>query len=49
MDMTHFIFETNAIIQCVRVGDMRIEVSYAMSLHKVRPYEIVTTICNYVN
>ena len=34
MDMTYFVFDTNAMNQRVRIGDMRVKVSYAMSLHK---------------
>ena len=34
MDATHFAFDTNAI---VRIGDMRVKVSYTMSLHKTEP------------
>ena len=37
MDMAHFVFDTNAIIQRVHVGDMRVRVSYAMSLDKTGP------------
>ena len=38
MDTTHFVFDTNAmIIQHVRVADMHVGVSYAMSLYKARP------------
>ena len=37
MDTAHFVFDTNAMIQRVRVGDMRVGVSYAMSLHKTGP------------
>ena len=31
---THYVFNANTIIQRVRVGDMRVRLSYAMSLHK---------------
>ena len=34
MDMTYFIFDTNVMIQRVRADDIRVRVSYAMSLHK---------------
>ena len=33
MDTTHFVFDT-LMIQRVRVGDMQVEVSYTVSLHK---------------
>ena len=36
MDTTHFVFDTNAMIQRVRVGDMRVRVSYKISLHNIR-------------
>ena len=35
--MTHFIFDTNTMIKLFRVGDKRVRVSYAMSLHKTEP------------
>ena len=38
IDMTHFVFDTDAIIQHVRVDDMWARVSYTMSLHKTRPW-----------
>ena len=37
MDTTHIVFDTNAMIQRVRVGDMQVSVSYPMSLHKTGP------------
>ena len=37
MDTVHFVFDTNAMIERVRVVDMRVRVSYVMSLHKTRP------------
>ena len=37
MDKAHFVLDTNAMIQRVRVGDMRVRVSYAMSLHQTIP------------
>ena len=35
MDTTHFVFDTNTIVKHVRVGEMRVRVSYGMSLHKI--------------
>ena len=37
MDTTHFVFDTNTMIQRVHVVDMRVKVSYAIRLHKTRP------------
>uniref|UniRef100_A0A9I9EBG5 Uncharacterized protein n=1 Tax=Cucumis melo TaxID=3656 RepID=A0A9I9EBG5_CUCME len=37
MDTSHFIFDTNTIIQYTYAGDIRVRVSYAMSLHKIEP------------
>ena len=34
---TLFVFDTNVMILHVRVRDMRVEISYAMSLHKAKP------------
>ena len=35
MDTTHFVFDTNVMIQRVHVVDMRVRVSCAMSFHKI--------------
>ena len=48
MDMTRFVFDTNTMIQRVRVGDIQVRVSYAMSFHKTG-HEIVATRYNSVN
>ena len=37
MDTVHFIFDTNTMIQHIHVGDMWVEASYAMRLHKIEP------------
>ena len=37
IDTIHFVFDINAMIQRVRVVDMRVRVSYAMSLHQTIP------------
>ena len=37
MDTAHIVFDTNAMIQRVRVVDMLVRVFYAMSLHKTGP------------
>ena len=37
MNTTHFVFDTDAMIKRVHVGDMRASVFYAMSWHKTRP------------
>ena len=37
MDTTHFVFDTNVIIQNIYVGDMRVKVFYEMCLHKTVP------------
>ena len=34
MDTTHFVFDKNAMIQHIHIGDMRVRVFYAISLHK---------------
>ena len=36
MDTTHFVFDTNIMIQRVRVCDMRVNVSYAMSCQTMK-------------
>ena len=37
MNTTDFVFDTNAKIQRVCVGDVRVGSTYAMSLHKIIP------------
>ena len=37
MVTTHFVFGTNAMIQRVRVGNIQVNISYAISLHNIKP------------
>ena len=37
MDTTQFVIDTNAMIQLIHVGGMRVKEYYAMSLHKTGP------------
>ena len=47
MDTTHFAFDTKTMIQRVRLGDMRVRVSYAMNLHKIRQNQVGSEEHNY--